>query len=81
MAWTSRQRLDAPDVRMRIAFEHFSAKRAAKGNHSVAVLDPRKPISAGDSLFAHGALDEGRIHVTGIKLLHRRNGGRTGPPY
>jgi hypothetical protein len=68
------QRLDAPHIRMRILLKHFGAERAAQSHHSLAVLDARKPVPARDGLFANGALDKGRVHVAGIKLVHKCNG-------
>ena len=74
------QRLNAPDVWVRIALEDFSTERAAQGHHSIALFNSREPIPARDAFVAYGALDECRVHVTRIKLAHKCNGGLRGPP-
>ena len=75
-----RERLDPPDVGVRIAFEDFRAERAAQGHRSISLFNSRKPIPARDAFVAYGALDECRVHVTRIKLTHKYNGGLRGPP-
>ena len=64
------QRLDAPNVTVRIGFKRLCAKRTAKRNHPFAMLDSGEPSAARNGVFADGALDESDFDIAGIKLTH-----------